>query len=292
MTVSTDLTGAISDAHLDTWRTQGYCIIENFVHPGVVGATVGQIHERLPTYDQFVNERDSWPDVEAYMWSDFPYKSSLMNDLVLNPVLIDFARRALGTDDIVLSHSESITKYAADHDFDQLMHQDYGNNTFVVPASDDFEQIASITYLTDVTIDLGPTKVVSYADGAPWAGSTHVSRDDAPELYAAEHAIVVPAGSILLYSMRTFHRGSAMFATEGLRHSLHIAYQRRSMTWGGWRQYVRSAPRGWMAELICRVTPDQRTMIGFPPVGDPYWTVETVEAVGRRYPDMDMTPYA
>ena len=286
------LSSYVTDEQLAQWHEQGYCIIENFVPADVVADTVAQMHEIVPTYEEFVSEPDQWPEALPLTWSDFPYRSDLMNDLVLNPAMIDFARRALGTDDIVLAHSESITKYASEHDFDQLMHQDHRNNTFVVPTGDHHDQIASILYLTDVTIDMGPTKVVSYVDGAPWNDQSHVSRDDAPELYEAEHAITVPAGSIFLYSMRTFHRGSAMFADEGLRHTIHVAYQRRDMTWGGWRSFVRHGQRGWMHDLLSRISPDQRSMIGFPPPGDPYWSPESIEAVQRRYPDMDLTPYA
>lgn len=286
------LSSTVTDEHLAQWREQGYCIIENFVPADVVADTVAQMHEIVPTYEQFVSEPENWPNAMPLTWSDFPYRSGLMNDLVLNPEMIDFARRTLGTDDIVLSHSESITKYASDQDFDQLMHQDYANNTFVVPVGDHHDQMASILYLTDVTLDMGPTKVVSYADGADWGTSRAVSRDDAPELFEREHAITVPAGSIFLYSMRTFHRGSAMYASSGLRHTIHVAYQRRSMTWGGWRNFVRQGQRGYMHDLLARLTPEQRAMIGFPPPGDPYWTPESIGAVQERYPDMDLTPYA
>jgi hypothetical protein len=47
-----------------------------------------------------------------------------------------------------------------------------------------------------------------------------------------------------------------------------------------------------MAALLVRLTPDQRSMIGFPSIGDGYWTPETIEGVHRRYPDMDLAPYA
>ncbi len=156
---------------------------------------------------------------------------------------------------------------------------------------DDYEQLASISYLTDVTIELGPTRVVSFADGEPWAHQHRWDRADAPELYELERAVTVPAGSIFLYSMRTFHRGSALVATEGLRHSIHIAYQRRSMTWGGWRDYVRQGHLRPRAELVTRLSTDQRTMLGFPPPGDPYWTVASLDAVQARYPDMDISAY-
>ena len=35
----------------------------------------------------------------------------------------------------------------------------------------------------------------------------------------------------------------------------------------------------------------QRTVLGFAAPGNAYWTQETIDAVGQRYPGMDMTPY-
>lgn len=287
----TRFSAELTDEHLETWRTDGYCIVERFVDPDSVAAAVQELHEIMPTWEQFRDEREEWPDAEPFVWQQFPYRSDAMNDLALNAELISFARRALGTDDVMLSHSEALSKYASDHDFDQRMHMDYPNNTFVVPMADDVEQMASITYLTDVTLELGPTRVVSYADGEPWAHKPNWGREEAPELFDLERAIVVPAGSIFLYSMRTFHRGSALTATEGLRHSIHVAYQRRSMTWGGWRSYVREANKPPSRQFVTRLSVDQRTMIGFPPPGDPYWTPQAIDAVQQRYPDIDMGPY-
>ena len=40
-----------------------------------------------------------------------------------------------------------------------------------------------------------------------------------------------------------------------------------------------------------RLSVGQRAVLGFAPPGDPYWTKETVDSVGRRYAGMDMGPY-
>ena len=40
-----------------------------------------------------------------------------------------------------------------------------------------------------------------------------------------------------------------------------------------------------------KLSVEQRAVLGFAPPGDPYWTQETVDSVGRRYPGMDMEPY-
>ena len=40
------------------------------------------------------------------------------------------------------------------------------------------------------------------------------------------------------------------------------------------------------------MTPRQRDVFGWPPVGDPYWNAQTLDGVGLRYPGLDLSPYA
>ena len=42
---------------------------------------------------------------------------------------------------------------------------------------------------------------------------------------------------------------------------------------------------------MIRMTPRQRDLFGWPPVGSDYWTPQTLRDVAGRYPGMDMTPY-
>jgi ectoine hydroxylase-related dioxygenase (phytanoyl-CoA dioxygenase family) len=284
-------TSCFTDAHLDEWRTKGYVVVEGFLTSEEVERALEDLHTVVPTWEQYRDDRASWPDTKPLTFLSFPYKAEAVNDLTVHPDLIDFAERALGTDDIVLGHSEVLAKYADEMDFDQGMHADYMNNSLAVPADDDVDQLASITYYNDVTVDLGPTRVVSFEDSEPWRDRPGWLRADAPELFEREHSVVVPAGSIVVYTMKTYHRGSAFTATEGARFSHHIAYQRADMTWGGWRSYPQLGQTPSMQALMTRLDPRQRSVIGFPRVGHRYWTPWTIDAVQRRYPDMDMTPY-
>lgn len=45
-------------------------------------------------------------------------------------------------------------------------------------------------------------------------------------------------------------------------------------------------------KFLLEADPAQRALVGFPAVGHAYWKEEgMLEAVGRRYPKMDMRPY-
>ena len=48
-----------------------------------------------------------------------------------------------------------------------------------------------------------------------------------------------------------------------------------------------------IAHFLGRLTPEQRCVIGFPAVGDPYWCVETLTGVQEKYSGaVDVRPYA
>lgn len=292
MTQQTVKASCFTAAHLDEWRGNGFVIVEGFLSEAEVARAQADLHTLVPTWEQYRDDRQSWPDAKPLTWLQFPYKVPALDDVTLHSELLDFAEQALGPYDVVLAHSEILAKYAGEADFDQPMHVDYMNNTLVVPPpDDDIDALASITYYSDVTVELGPTRVVSFQESEKWSERPSWPRDDAPELFERERKVTVPAGSIIIYTMKTFHRGSAFTATEGARFSHHIAYQRAEMTWSGWRSFPQLGAQPWMAELVTRLDPRQRSALGFPRPGHAYWRDATIAAVQRRYPDMDMTPY-
>jgi hypothetical protein len=103
--------------------------------------------------------------------------------------------------------------------------------------------------------------------------------------------VLARAGTLLLYSMSTWHRGSAILAREGCRFSMTSVYRHAGFEWMGWRAWPREALQPSMKAWLTHATPRQREVIGFPGPGHPYWTAETLEGTARRYPQMDMTPY-
>jgi hypothetical protein len=150
-----------------------------------------------------------------------------------------------------------------------------------------------IVYYTDVTVDLGPTYVVSaeHTRDLPVRGERFYPRAEFPELYEAEQPATVPAGSALIYSMRTLHRGSAMRASAGVRFSQFVAFHSVGPRWLGSHSFQGSGGRPEMDRFLTRATPRERELVGFPAPGDPYWNEEALAGVAARYPEMDMSPY-
>ena len=118
----------------------------------------------------------------------------------------------------------------------------------------------------------------------------HYRREDRPEIYENEVKVTVPAGGLLIYSMRTFHRGTP-FLAEGGRMGMFVTYAPAAWKWLGIVGWSAQAIRPEFREWVSQATPAERTLLGFPEPGHAYWTPETLEGVSCRYPEMDMAPY-
>ncbi len=206
-----------------------------------------------------------------------------------------FVERLVGHGNLLVSHGAIVGKYAGRADYDQELHEDYTNNTLAFPSSGTkMIDVPMIVYYTDVTEELGPTCIVSREHTRQLAptGNRFYSRKDYPELYEHETPATLPAGSVLIYSMRAVHRGSAMRSSEGARFSQFVAFHAAGYPWLGSHTFQGLGDLPEMHHLVTHATPRQRVLLGFPAPGDPYWTNETLAGVAARYPEMDMSPYA
>lgn len=211
----------IRDEDIDHWHEHGYIVLERFLSPEEIKNIDGAVHKFMPTSEEFEERSLVYQDLmgtssritrgssAAAVRYDFPYPNSELNNLAFHPLLVAFAERLAETDDLQLSISHLVGKYAGRGDFEQALHTDYSNNTLVVPNKGKrFIDIPIITYLTDVTLDLGPTYVVSqkYTEhrGLAEDGFRHHTKKDFPELYEVEKPMVVPAGSTIICELLSF----------------------------------------------------------------------------------------
>ena len=110
-------------------------------------------------------------------------------------------------------------------------------------------------------------------------------------VYKHERPVLAQAGDVLIFSMRTWHRASAITAERGVRLSHHMVWRARELAYQGYHQWSSMGEKAEMQRFIERATPRQREVLGFPKVGDGYWNQETISAVAKRYPGMDVRPY-
>lgn len=267
------------------------------VFPDVVDtATLSRAMERLqllyPSFDAYHANPERYPELADGQFGGvrlWPVDDLELDLLSLNAGLVALAQELIGKRDIRLLRGGYQAKYAGTVDFDQVLHYDYPNHTLVVPMDNDV--IGFFLYLSDVTDDLGPTALVSDAvRGDVTPGRTHLDPSAWPELYAVEQRATGLAGTVLAYRATTYHRGTAIEAHVGTRLTLSYAFAQPS-PWTGYASFPRLGEEQGLIRAMAAMTPRQRELLGFPPVGDAYWTPANVAAVAQRYPGFDPSPY-
>jgi ectoine hydroxylase-related dioxygenase (phytanoyl-CoA dioxygenase family) len=149
--------------------------------------------------------------------------------------------------------------------------------------------VGFFAYFSEVTPETGPTMAVS-REHTGHVADTHLSREQWPDIYEHEEPLLCGPGTLLVYDYRTFHRGSALTGSTAARLTLSFALG-VAAAWHGFYSWPNRADEPDVCRLITWLSPRQRSLIGFPRIGDPYWTAETVEGVIRRYPGFDGAPY-
>lgn len=270
----------ITDEHFEHWLTHGYAVVEGFLDGDVLEGAQQHI-ERLMAKGRRTGYF-RWP---------FPDGDDL-NEIPVHSEILSFVERGIGTTDIVCVKCELLGKYGDTGDWDESLHCDFDNNMIVFPRDDGgFRQITTLTYFVDVDETLGPTGVVSQQLTHDVLPRREVTREERPDLYDAEIKVTCPAGSVLLYGMRTFHRGTGPLRDGAYRPSMWHVFQASNVPWRGPQAWDDAGDTTEMARALTRMTPRQREVFGFPGVGHRYWNAETVAGVAARYPDMDVAVY-
>ena len=227
-------------------------------------------------------------------WPEFPFRSRSLNKLALHPVLVDLAEELLGTDDIRLYMALITAKYAHQPSgFNQLLHTDYPNHMLVVPRREvGYRQLETFVYLTDVTSDNGATRLVSLQKTAHIPVESHtLNLTDYADLYDEPGEASGPAGSVVCYRPDVYHRSSDWEEPGRRRIMMHVSFRPAGAEWGGYQAWPYKGLSPDWHNFVRSSNPKELSLLGFPKPGHPYWTAETLDGVGRRYPDLDMEPW-
>ena len=282
----------VSDAELEQLRDQGYVLIEGFLAPDELEDAQQALWLHFPRPEEYFDDPDRFSRYSGNQFAgveEFPYRSWDLNRLAFHPDLVDAAERYLRTQELHLYKVELWAKYSGAADYDQPHHRDYGSHSLVVPRTDGtYQQITTFIYLSDVTRDDGPTRIIPFDRGRdiPF-NPLYLNFGDLAE---EEQSATGPAGSLLMYRTDILHRGSNFTAKGRSRFSLLVDFQARGTTWGGKMTWPKQAPQRW-AKLVPQCSVRERDLFGFPRPGDPYWNEQTLADVAARYPGMDMAPY-
>lgn len=299
--------------HLAHWRKHGYVLIEGFLDEDLLARAQNAIHQVMPTAEEYLAATRKYRAATPYMVEAFPFKQEVFNEITAHPDLLVIARTIMESDELRLSASQVSGKYPGSGNFEQDLHIDYHNNSVVCPTGiGPMQDLPLIIYYSDVSVETGPTYVVSTEHTRsdplwPWLrprsnapqrplppGSAPVIIDTSlRDLTSFEHPILASAGSLFLYSMHTFHRGSSLLSATTARFTHHIGYHGPFDFLGqtSYQNPYQGVGSPEMSQFLLSASPDQRCLVGFPAPGHPYWTTENLAAVGRRYPGMDLEPY-
>jgi hypothetical protein len=282
----------VSDATLAEVRERGFSLMEGFLAADELAAAQDALWKHFPRPEEYFADPVRFAGYSASQFAgveEFPYRSWDLNRLAIHRDLVDAAERYLETTELHLYKVELWAKYAGAIDYDQPLHRDYGSHSLVVPRPEArYQQLTTFVYLSDVTGDDGPTRIVPYDDGR-----------DVPftplylpfgSLADVEVPCTGPAGSLLVYRTDILHRGSDFAAPGRSRFSILADFQVRGTTWGGKMAWPKQSPDRW-AKFIPQCSVRERDLFGFPRPGDPYWTAETLEGVAARYPGIELDPY-
>jgi hypothetical protein len=302
---------------VDVWRTEGWVLLEGLVGTDEIDAVLDDLHQEFPTNAEYHDDPDGeierrrgrpklrdevfeWPDggpgfrPAQQLWSQvFPFRGSgALNRLCVHPSVVDFAERALDTDDIRLYQIHLSAKYEGLTNYEQPMHTDRNHSWLPAVGSAPWWNLEGFLYLSDVTAADNPTRMVSTRDTRDVSPRTPILMPDtAPDLYAAEQAAIGVRGSYLAYRSDVFHRGAAFASPGTARSVLALAFKRAGHEWIGYDQaQSRSTGPEW-TRFAQACSPRELELFGFPPPGHPIWTAALLDETGIRYPKLDLGPW-
>jgi hypothetical protein len=222
-----------------------------------------------------------------------PLGDPAIDNIAVHAAILDLVASLLGTDDIRLYQAETFAKYTGADCYEQPLHIDENNHTFLPPRKDGaFRQVQLFVYLSDVTEERGATHVVSRTKTAGLANhELYFDRAGALVMDDDEVAAEGVAGSVLAYSADTVHRGTDMTEPGASRFFFNLAYRVGGADWVGALPWVRRGIEPVVHNWIEQLTARQLVAVGFPPPGHAYWDAETLAATAARYPKMDLTEF-
>tara|TARA_B100001250_G_scaffold342549_1_gene310888 strand:+ start:6299 stop:7351 length:1053 start_codon:yes stop_codon:yes gene_type:complete len=319
----------LTTQQIQQWRNEGFALVDGLIPIDLVDRLLADAAEIFPNVGS--NEAAAINDFGEGM--TFPSQSEHFNNLTLHPRLLEASSQLLNapTPALRLTQSDLWPKYSSalnDDAFDnqdQRIHMDYPNHTLTHPSKwEEPEAVEIIVYLSDQTQVGGSTAVVPrigsddeaympplvHSTGIgdiPWINNRSQTEDwfyrNKPEvaelrerLYQREKYTQYRKGSALFYRHDVWHRGTPL--NKGtVRFAQNLTFRKAEAPWintlhPGWA-WAMYKPDQRMERLIAKLSPEQRSVLGFPAPGDSYWDRQKVDAVEARYGafGFDATPY-
>jgi len=275
------------------WQTEGWALVEGLIEAAEVDAVADDL-ERLFGADTFADYNrasglgDGSPEGRRFRSTQFEGMRGFpqpgcpaLNDLFVQPRLIEFAQQALGQDDLRIYQAAIWGKWAGAVNYEQPLHQD-GNHSLVPPRMEPgFWHLESFLYLSDVDEDCAPPRLVPTSrSGVPYG-----------DLYEHEVAATGTRGSLLAYRSDVWHRGTDFARSDASRFVLVVAFRPAQADWFGYDAFPRLGNNDTFRSFAAGKSPEDLALFGVPRPGHPYWNEATVAAMAAKYPGLDVAPW-
>lgn len=306
------------EEEVETWRREGWVLLEGLVATEEIDGAADDLGLVFPSNEEFhadpeaVTERwqgrPARPE-EPYVWPEdgpgfrpdqhswmaaFPFPGGgRLNRLCVHPSIVDFAERALGSPDIRLYQAHATAKYSGLTNYEQPMHTDRNHSWIPAGSQAPWWNLETFLYLSDVTENENPTRLVSLRHSAgfvsPWEVVLPGMEGD--KLYEFEQPAPGVRGSLLAYRSDVYHRGAPFGAPGTARVTVALAFKQAGIEWIGYdQQQSRSTGPAW-TNFVEGSTPRELELFGFPPPGHDVWSEALLERTALRYPGLDLGPW-
>ena len=306
-----------TDAEVSAWREDGWVLLEGLIGTEEIDALTEELREIFPSAQDLHADPDGVTErwlghpvqpKEVFVWPDegpgfrpdqqrwaaaFPFAGTgALNRMCVHPSIVDFAERALDNNEIRLYQAHLSAKYAGVTNYEQPMHVDRNHSWLPAGSESPWWNLEGFLYLTDVTDDDNPTRLVTVGEtvhiDSPYGV---VMPNMEPGVYSAERPAPGVRGSYLAYRSDTWHRGAPFGSGTGARVVLAVAFKNASVEWIGYdTQQSRSTGIEWTV-FVESSTPRELELFGWPPPGHPVWDERLVERTQERYPALDLGPW-